>query len=129
MNQKTLGATMLLLGWAALLLVADLQAATLPTVVRGGRAVALRPEPGPLTIKVTKRDLNIYEGADELTATLYDPAREPLATVTLPDDGQEGGGMAPQVQSAEMSVNCVLRGVYRLIVDAGRGDSVFGLEL
>ncbi|MBM4082582.1 MAG: hypothetical protein FJ278_22950, partial [Planctomycetes bacterium] len=61
---------MILLGVAACVLGGQALAAVLPTAVRGGRAILLQPEPGPLTIRILKRDLNIYDGPDELTAQL-----------------------------------------------------------
>ena len=85
----------------ALLVRAEVtEAAGFPPVVRGARAVLLRPDPGPLTIRITKRDLNIYEGADTLTAQLYDPRRRLIGTLELPDDGNTGRGAATETQSA-----------------------------
>ena len=113
---------------ACSLLVIHVRAAVLPTVVRGAKAVVLKPAPGPLTLRILKRDLNIYEGPDDIVAYLFDPHRELIATASLPDDGQEGGGASPEVQSAEMKVDCTLAGTYRLVIDGG-GDFVFGLEM
>ena len=121
--------TCLLLTLAAVCLclsVAD--AAVLPPVVRGGRAIMLQPERGELTIKLYKKDLNIYDGADTLTATLAGPQRQALGELTIPDDGQPAkGGGAGELQSAQMTVNCEVPGAYRLNV-TGSADAVFGME-
>ncbi len=103
------------------------EAITVPPVVRGSRAILLQVEPGPLTLRLYKRDLNIYEGADELTAHLFDPQRHQVATLKLPDDGNAGkGGRAEDLQSGDINVTCEMPGVYRLAV-AG-SDLMFGLE-
>lgn len=102
--------------------------AALPPAVRGSRAILLRPEPGPLTVRVHKRDLNIYEGPDGLTAYLLDPTGEALGSIELPDDGSaQKSGAAEQLQSAEMTVTCELPGTYRLAIACG-GDLIFGVE-
>ncbi len=99
-----------------------------PTALRGPVAVYLRPNPGPLTITITKRDLNIYEGADTLTAVLADPQRRTLASVTLPDDGrQRSEGRNEKVQTETLRAECETPGVYRLLF-TGSGDLVYGFE-
>ncbi len=113
---------------ALMLIGPDVFGATLPPMLRGGRAILLRPDPGPLTIRIYKRDLNIYEGADELVARLFDPQRQEVATLKLPDDGSaEQSGRANELQSGEIKVNCEAPGIYRLGIACG-GDLVFGLE-
>jgi len=99
-------------------------------VVRGAKTVLLQVEPGPLKLTLYKRDLNIYDGADELVALLYDAARRPVATLEIPDDGQplKGGGPG-ELQSAQTTVECKGGGVYRLMVSqVSHSDAVFGLE-
>jgi len=110
--------------------VAVSHSATLPPVVRGAKIVLLQVEPGPLKLTLYKRDLNIYDGADNLVALLYDPARRPVATLEIPDDGQPLSGGGPgELQSAEATVECKGAGVYRLMVaGVSHGDAVFGLE-
>ena len=93
------------------------EGASLPPAVRGARTILLRVKPGPLKITLYKRDLNIYDGADELIALLYDAERRPVATLTIPDDGQAvKAGRADQLQSAEATAECESAGVYRLHV-------------
>ncbi len=112
-----------------MLAAAQCWAAVLPTVVRGSRGILLLPEQGPLTIKVTKRDLNIYEGADEMIAQLFSPQRQLLATMSIPDDGNAAkGGYSSDLQSAEATVTCETPGVYRLLVSGTSSDFVFGME-
>lgn len=109
--------------------ISPLFAATLPPVVRGCKAVLLKPETGPLTVKIFKRDLNIYSAADPVTFLLYGPDRALLGSAFVPDDGQERSGPRP-FQSATIEVDCKLPGVYRLIVDGNLSDDfIFGLEL
>ncbi|MGE5531779.1 MAG: BNR-4 repeat-containing protein [Bacteroidota bacterium] len=114
--------------WIALLafIAGVCQAATVPPVVRGNHAISLRFEGGDLQIKIYKRDLNIYEGADELRATLYDPQRRLVATLQIGDDGAPRGKAATELQSAEATVRKAGAGVYRLQVSCD--DCVFGLE-
>lgn len=103
-------------------------AATLPPAVRGARTVHLRVEPGPLTITVLKRDLNIYENEDPLTVTLYDPLGNEVFAHTIPDDGNAGkGGRAQEYQRLEETVDCDLAGSYRLAI-RGSSDVVWGVE-
>ncbi|MBM4046335.1 MAG: hypothetical protein FJ279_14585, partial [Planctomycetes bacterium] len=119
---------MILLGVAACVLGGQALAAVLPTAVRGGRAILLQPEPGPLTIRILKRDLNIYDGPDELTAQLFDPQRRPIGTLALPDDGSAGKtGLAKEPQSGEIKVQCEMPGVYRLAIVCS-GDLIFGVD-
>jgi hypothetical protein len=113
---------------AAMALAPAAHAVTVPPVVRGARAVLLQVEPGPLSIRLLKRDLNIYEGEDTLTAQLFDPQRRRVAAIELPDDGNAGkGGRAEGLQSGEINVTCEAPGVYRLAVTGG-SDQTFGLE-
>jgi hypothetical protein len=102
-------------------------AATVPPVVRGNHAVSLRFDGGDLQVKLYKRDLNIYEGADELRATLYDPQRRLVATLNIGDDGAPRGKAATELQSAETTLAKAPAGVYRLQV-TGSSDCVFGLQ-
>ncbi|MFW6438113.1 MAG: hypothetical protein ACOCZ7_03770, partial [Armatimonadota bacterium] len=105
-------------------------AATVPPVVRGEQAWMLLPEAGPLTITVSKRDMNIYEDADDLVADLYSPERRHLGRVEIPDDGITGRGPhADETQTATMQVNVETPGAYRLVVmSPTRGDFVHGVE-
>ena len=104
------------------------ESAEVPTMIRGARAILLRPEPGPITIRITKRDLNIYEGEDTLTATLYGPLSEELATLSLPDDGSaEKSGPPEALQEAEMAATCDEPGTYRLVISCSH-DLTFGFE-
>jgi hypothetical protein len=103
-------------------------AASMPLAVRGERVVLIRNEGPTLTVKLLKRDLNIYENADTLHGLLYDPQRRLVATLDIPDDGNagKGGGMgAPQ--EAEAIVADAVPGVYRLQL-ASNGDQIFGLQ-
>lgn len=116
---------------AALILTAGCAAGwagAIPPGVRGARNVSLLIEPGPLTITILKRDLNIYEGEDALTADLFDPLGRVIATLAIPDDGvATKAGHAPELQSATVTVDAEVAGIYRLAVRAP-GDAVFGME-
>ena len=123
MSNPTRFATIALLG----LMAATAHAATIPPVIRGQRTILLRSDGGPLTIKVYKRDLNIYPDADTLTAEVYDPVRQFQAKLEIPDDGSTGKGAATELQSAETTIADALPGTYLLRV-TGSGDMVFGLQ-
>ncbi len=104
------------------------QAALLPPAARGAKTVLLQVEPGPLTVTMLKRDLNIYEGEDVLHITLFDPLGNELLKFDMPDDGNAGkGGRAADYQRHEEAVQCSLAGTYRLAV-RGAGDAVWGME-
>lgn len=103
-------------------------AAELPPVVRGNRNVLLRLEPGPVTVTVLKRDLNIYPNADPVRFTLYDSLRRPVGQVDIPDDGCAPGTVAPLVEGV-LQAECPGPGIWRLVVDGPSGDFVFGLRL
>ena len=98
--------------------------ADLVTLTIDGRTVQV--EPGTLSLTVSKRDLNIYEGPDVLTATLVGPQRQTLATVSLPDDGLARGGRGA-VQQETFQIDCQSPGVYRLMFSTS-GDLVYGLR-
>ncbi len=105
--------------------------AKLPTAVRGAHTVYIwPPSSGTLSVTVTKRDLNIYAGKDELQVTLLDPTRRQVAKAVLPDDGNTGKGPAgTKVLSAALKVNAVVPGAYKLRVGAcASSDCVFGLQ-
>ncbi len=114
---------------ACIILIASVaHAATVPPGVRGPRTVHLRVEPGPLSITMLKRDLNIYENADALNITLYDPLGNEVFSEVMPDDGNAGrGGRATDYQRLEKTVDCSLAGTYRLAV-RGSSDVVWGVE-
>ncbi|MGI5818702.1 MAG: BNR-4 repeat-containing protein [Armatimonadota bacterium] len=104
-------------------------AATIPPSMRGARTVHIVvDEPGPMTLTVLKRDLNIYEGEDLLHLSLYDPLGTEILSHTMPDDGNAGrGGRAEDYQRFEQTVDCALAGTYRL-GGRGSGDLVWGVE-
>lgn len=117
--RHSLGAGILLALWC----VGDVaSAAAVPTMVRGGRTILMRPEVGTLTLRITKRDLNIYEGEDTLKATLYGPLGEELASLEMP-----GGGNAEGELTAELTADIQRPGTYRLAVTCSH-DLIYGLE-
>ncbi|MFP4248646.1 MAG: hypothetical protein ACLFU7_03240, partial [Armatimonadota bacterium] len=79
---------------AALLIISTISSPALeiPPVIRGSGTVLMMPDPGPLTMTFSKRDLNIYEGPDAMPISVRDPFGDEVAAVTLPDDGNEGKG-------------------------------------
>jgi len=97
-------------------------AATVPTMVRGGRAILMRPDVGTFTLRMTKRDLNIYEGEDTLKATLYGPLGEELAALEMP-----GGGNAEGELTSELTAEIERPGTYRLVVTCSH-DLIYGFE-
>ena len=98
--------------------------------LRSSAIVHLRPSGKTLSVRIEKRDLNIYEGPDTLSARLLAPDRSVVASVSMPDDGNasRGGGPTRVPQSETMAVAVAYRGVYILHVQLGSGDQVFGME-
>ena len=115
-----------------LLLVApmlELAGMEIPEIVRGPAVIHLLPKPGPLTITVSKHDLNIYDGEDTVRLALYDPFRRPLAQAVIPDDGQAakgGGGRTSQV--AEIRTEIKTTGIHSLIVSGRCHEVVYGIK-
>ena len=112
------------------LLVLPLAATELPPIVRGLASIHLQAGDGPLTVTLTKRDLNIYEGEDQLVADLYDPHRLLVGTVTIGDDGNAGKGPGPgEYQSGEVTDPRPRAGVYVLQVrQPTASDLVWGMS-
>ncbi|NOZ20192.1 MAG: hypothetical protein GXP25_03795 [Planctomycetes bacterium] len=102
----------------------------IPLAIRASVRVYLLPESGTMTIRIQKRDLNIYENEDVLAARLLGPDRSVIQTVTIPDDGiaGKGGGTPPKVQQRTITVPVAQPGVYRLHVTPLSGDLVFGFQ-
>src|SRR6056297_2920278 len=98
----------LMVATAALLIVSALPSSALeiPTVIRGSGTVMMLPDPGPLTMTFSKRDLNIYDGSDAMPISVHGPLGEEVASVTLPDDGDAGKGRhGEQLQQETVTVN------------------------
>lgn len=112
---------------AAIIMVATACAATLPPAARGGKTVYIQAEEGPLQIEVSKRDLNIYEGPDELLVDIFSPRRSLVEHLEIPDDGQEAPGAAEEYQRVATTIDVDLPGVYRVQI-SGSGDTVWGIE-
>ncbi len=113
---------------ALIMVASSVWAVTIPPAARGGKVVSLQVPAGTLTITVSKRDLNIYEGPDTLTATLFTADGEPATALEIPDDGnaEKGGGMG-DLQTGEMTVEIEAPGMHRLSI-TGSSDMVWGLE-
>jgi hypothetical protein len=113
---------------ALLMIASGAWAVTIPLAARGGKVVSMQVPVGTLTITVSKRDLNIYEGPDALIATLFTADGEPAATLEIPDDGngEKGGGMG-DLQTGEITVEIESPGMHRLSI-TGSSDMVWGLE-
>lgn len=116
-----------LIGLIVSLSAAFCGAMELPPVVRGSGTVLLMPEPGTLSMTLTKRDLNIYDGPDAMPISVCDPLGEEVAAVTLPDDGDEGRGPhGVELQQETVTVQVERRGLYRVAFSGG--DYMFGMS-
>jgi len=105
--------------------------ARIPLAIRGSVVVHLRPDSDTLTVRIEKRDLNIYDGEDVLLAQLFAPDRTPLVNAIIPDDGnpKRGGGRPQDIQVKELSAKVESPGVYRLHLRPKSGsDLVFGFK-
>lgn len=114
----------------ALPLLTPATAAELPPAIRGSAAVMIQPEPGADQIRLTlsKRDLNLYDGADRLVIELFDPVRSLLAREVIEDDGVAGkGGPTPEPQTLELIAPVTVPGSYRLEATAATSsEAVWG---
>ncbi len=114
---------------ALIMLASSAWAFTIPTAARGGKVVSMQAAQGELTITMHKRDLNIYSGADVLTAVLFTAQGTELGTLTIPDDGKlEKGGGYGEPQTAQLTVAVEEAGICRLQIAGAGGDFVWGLE-
>ena len=52
---------------ALMLVTASSWAFTIPPAARGSKTISMNVEAGPLELTITKKDLNIYEGAVSYT--------------------------------------------------------------
>jgi hypothetical protein len=114
---------------AALLILSAISSAALeiPPVIRGSGTVLMMPDPGPLTMTFSKRDLNIYEGLDAMPISVRDPFGDEVADLTLPDDGNVGKGPhGTELQQETVTLAVERRGLYRVVFSGG--DSMFGLS-
>ncbi|MFP3902664.1 MAG: BNR-4 repeat-containing protein [Armatimonadota bacterium] len=116
------------IGFTFCLLGASQSAAMeLPPVVRGSGTVILAPDEGSLTMTFSKRDLNIYDGADIMTVSVRDPLGEEVISVTLPDDGDTGKGPhAKTLQQETRTIESTRPGLYRVVFSGG--DYMFGMS-
>lgn len=119
-------------GFLAALVVATLAQAhafTIPPAARGAMTVSLDVERGPLELTVTKQDLNIYEGPDQLRCVLYGPEGDELAVIEVPDDSVVAPGAGPgQVQTVSRTVPIERPGLYRLQMRGQGSDFVWGVQ-
>lgn len=100
----------------------------IPHVLRGPATVHLLPQPGPLVIRLSKHDLNLYDGEDTIQAALYDPFRRPLATAFLPDDGQAGKGRGGSgSQTGELRATVTAPGVHTLVIGGACHEVVYSI--
>jgi hypothetical protein len=98
--------------------------------LRVSGAVDILADPGPLTIRVCKRDLNIYPGADVLMVRIVSPDRRVVETLEFPDDGtEEKAGVGP-VQIAEATLTVDMPGLWKVDFEcwASGNDLVYGME-
>ncbi len=99
---------------------------SIPAVVRGSGTVLLMPETGSLTLTFSKRDLNIYDGPDAMPISVHDAFGEEVASITLPDDGDEGRGPhGAELQQETVTIQVERAGLYR--VKFSGGDYMFGM--
>jgi len=111
----------------AILSIASCSAFEIPAVIRGSGTVLMTPEPGPLTMTFSKRDLNIYDGPDAMPISVRDAFGEEVASVTLPDDGDEGRGPhGAEMQQETVAIDVERTGLYR--VQFSGGDYMFGMS-
>jgi len=115
---------------ATLLAFAGPARGRIPLAIRGTATVLLRPDSETLKVVIEKRDLNIYDGEDVLDVMLLAPDRTVAASFTIPDDGSaRKSGMAPEVQTRELTAEVTKPGLYRLRITPRSGDQVFGFSL
>ncbi|MCC7492307.1 MAG: BNR-4 repeat-containing protein [Fimbriimonadaceae bacterium] len=113
----------------AVLSVVAAHAGGFEPALRGAYSVALRHDGGPLRVVVSKCDLNLYDGADELHLALTDPLRRSVGTAVVADDGVTGKGARTTTPlPAELLLPAAPAGVYRLLVSGSAQDVVWGLE-
>lgn len=71
---------------------------------------------GDLVVRVTKQDINWYEGADPLEITVSDSTGVVVGTLTIADDGETGiaSDESAELQTEELRIAGLAPGVYTL---------------
>ena len=99
----------------------------IPVVIRGSGTILMLPEPGPLTMTFSKRDLNIYDGPDHMPISVVDPVGEEVVSIVLPCDGETGRGPhTPEPIEETVTIDVQRRGLYRVMFSGG--DYMFGMS-
>lgn len=103
---------------------------TIDNALRGAHTFWTYVENGSLQLEVTKRDMNWYEGADELSIEVYSFDGELLGNTSIPDGGGEGAsGVMGTEQTASLSVGNLSEGAYRIELAGGNDLLITGLRV
>jgi hypothetical protein len=103
---------------------------SIDNALRGGHTFWTYVDNGALQLEVSKRDLNWYEGADDLSIEVYSQGGALAGNTSLPDDGNAGDSteMGP-VQSGALSVANLSDGAYRIEMAGGEDLLITGIKL
>jgi hypothetical protein len=86
--------------------------------LRGSHTFYMRPQ-GSLVFLITKNDLNMYSGADNLTIEVYDLRGHMVANATVPDDGIVTDSKVVLTQQANVAFENLTNNVYKVIFKSG----------
>lgn len=98
--------------------------------LRGGHTFYTYVEDGALALRISKQDLNWYNGSDELKLEVYSAGDTLVGSGSIPDDGvQTKTNVLGPVQEASFSFSDLANGVYRLTMIAGDDLLIRAIEL
>ncbi len=101
--------------------------AVINTFLRGSHTFYVWVETAPLVVKVSKQDINMYEGEDKLNLAVYGSNNKKMAEAVIPDDGMTTKTLLKkEAQTEKLEINDIAPGIYRLdlIYDGKSSDSV-----
>lgn len=86
------------------------------TPLRGNHTFLVRVDQKPLLIKITKQDLNMYEGADKVKIVMKNfNSQTVLAEKTIEDDGiVDGGSFKSKAQEEVINLPDIATGIYEV---------------
>lgn len=95
------------------------------TGLRGTHAFIVRVDEAPFILKLSKQDMNMYNGEDKYLVSISQEGQL-IEEKSIPDDGFIGKEkLKKEPQSVEFTLDDIKPGIYEVLVKiGGRGDSV-----
>lgn len=86
--------------------------------LRGNIELIFQADQTEIQVSVSKRDINVAHGADELSFTIFNAFDEPIETHTIPDDGNTTNDLKfNQIQNQLFTITLPDTGIYLVRTD------------